>query len=139
MLKRNGNTSGKSNKEIHDEVMGGLLATVVAVGLTIGLFVPLFAGIIMLLAGDYPTAMVLLLFAGFVLCLLLALFNKHIRSQLVVLGISLLAIMGIIWGIFEDGLLGKAFMLLLVITAGAMAAWGIYNVFLKKRRHYIRG
>lgn len=119
--------------------MSGLQATLAAVALTIGLFAPLLGGIIMLGAGDYPTAIVLLLFAGFVLCLLMALFNKHIQGQLVVLGISLLVVMGIIWGIFEDGLMGKAFMLLLVISAGAMAAMGIYNVFLKKRRQYIRG
>ncbi len=110
------------------------MVILIALGVTAGILVPLYFGSIKVITGDYPPGAVMLLFAGFMLSVLTAWFFKRYQGHLVVLGISLLTIMGIIWAIFEDGLGPKAFMLMLVITAGFMAALGFYNVFLKKRQ-----
>jgi hypothetical protein len=75
-----------------------------------------------------------LLFAGFVSSLAAGWLINRYRGPFVVLGFSLLTIMGFIWAVFEDGYIAKAFMLLLVVTAGFMAAQGFYSVFVRKRQ-----
>jgi hypothetical protein len=115
------------------------MVIIVALGVTVGILVPMYFGSIKVITGDYPPGAVMLLFAGFMLSILAAWFFKRYKGHLVVLGISLLTIMGIIWAIFEDGIGPKAFMLMLVITAGFMAVLGFYNVFLKKRQPHMPG
>ncbi len=117
----------------------GFLAILLAFGAIAGILIPLYYGGLKVITNDYPPGAIMLLFAGFVLCVSLGWLAKRYRGQLMVLGISLLTIMGIIWAIFEDGYGPKAFMLSLVITAGFMAALGFYNVFLKKRQPDITG
>ena len=121
------------------KIARGFMVILVALGVTAGVLVPLYFGSIKVITGDYPPGAVMLLFAGFMLSVLAAWFFKRYQGHLVVLGISLLTIMGIIWAIFEDGLGPKAFMLMLVITAGFMAALGFYNVFLKNRQPHMPG
>jgi len=115
------------------------IVILVALSITAGVLIPLYFGSIKVITGDYPPGAVMLLFAGFMLSVLAALFLKRYQGHLVVLGISLLTIMGIVWAVFEDGFGPRAFMLTLVISAGFMAALGFYNVFLKTRQPYMQG
>jgi glucose dehydrogenase len=125
-----------------DTSAGRPIAAIVRVSLAIlfalcaiaGTLIPLYFGAIKMITGDYPPGVIMLLFAGFVLSVTAALLFRRYQGQLAVLGVSLLTLLGIIWAIFEDGYGPKAFMLLLVVTAGFMAVLGFYNVFLKRRQ-----
>lgn len=110
----------------------GSMVVILAFGITAGILILVVLGGLKVATGDFPPGFIMLLSAGFASSLIAGWYIKRYQGQLAVLGISMLAIAGIIWAIFEDGYLGKAFMLLLVVTAGFMAALGFYNVFIKK-------
>ncbi len=129
-----GATTGSGADDLTVTIVKGSLVVLVMLGFASGIILPLVAGGLKLAAGDYPPGAILFLFTGFVLCVLTGWIVKRYRDQLVVLGVSMLTILGVIWAIFEDGYGPKAFMVSLVVTAGFMAALGFYNVFLKKRQ-----
>ncbi|CAJ37848.1 hypothetical protein [Methanocella arvoryzae] len=126
--------SGQGTETLAATVTRGTMIILIALGVAMGLFSLLALGSIKLMAGDYPPGFIMLLAAGFMLSLAAGWRFKRYQGHLAVLGISMLALAGVIWAIFEDGLMGKAFMLLLVVSAGSMAAIGFYNLFVRKSR-----
>ena len=135
------------NSSASDAVPESLVATVtrgsmivlIAFGILTGLLALLVLGSIKLMVGDFPPGFIMLLFVGFVLSMVAGWRLPRYQGHLAVLGISMLAIAGLIWAIFEDGLMGKTFMLLLVVSAGFMAALGFYNLFIRKRPRDMAG
>lgn len=117
----------------------GSMVILIALGVMVGIIALLVLGSIKIATGDFPPGFIMLLSVGFVLSLFASWRFKRYQGQFVVLGISLLTIAGIIWAIFEDGLIGKAFMVLFVVTAGFMAVLGFYNVFIRKRQPNLPG
>ncbi|WP_424356636.1 hypothetical protein [Methanocella sp. MCL-LM] len=115
-------------------VTRGSMIVLIALGVLTGLLALVVLGGIKLMVGDFPPGFIMLLFVGFVLSMVAGWRLPRYQGHLAVLGISMLAIAGLIWAIFEDGLMGKAFMLLLVVSAGFMAALGFYNLFIKKKQ-----
>ncbi len=136
---RNGTASGPGRDGSKMTIPRSSLAILLTLAIISGILIPLIAGGIKVVTGDFIPGIIMLLFAGFIICVSAGWLNKRYQGQLVVLGISLLVIMGIIWAIVEDGYGPKAFMLSLVVTAGLMAALGFYNVFLKKRQPHMPG
>ena len=112
----------------------GCVVTITVLATTALTLVPLIVGSIKVVTGDIIAGIIMLLFAGFMLLALASFRDRRNQGQLVILGISLLAIMGFIWAVFEDGYGPKAFMLSLVVTAGFMALLGFYNLFIAKRK-----
>lgn len=112
----------------------GSMVVTLALGITAVILILLVSGGIKIITGDFPPGFIMLLAAGFVSSMVAGWYVKSYQDHFAVLGIAMLTIAGIIWAVFEDGYMGKAFMLLLVVTAGAMAAWGFYNIAVRKTR-----
>jgi hypothetical protein len=110
------------------------MVVILTLGVTATILILLVSGSLKVVVGDLPPGLIMLLAAGFVSSLIAGWYLKRYQGQFAVLGISLLTIAGVIWAIFEDGFVGKAFMLLLVVTAGFMAVLGFYNLFVRNRR-----
>jgi FtsH-binding integral membrane protein len=136
---RRGNTSGSSVESPIVKIARFSMVILVALGVIAGVLIPLYYGGVKMVTGDYIPGIIMLLFAGFVLLFAAGWFIRRYQAHLLILGIFLLAIMGFIWAIFEDGYLGKAFMLLLVVTAGSVGALGFYNMFIAKRQPRMSG
>jgi hypothetical protein len=117
----------------------GSVVVLVALAVIALTLVPLIVGGIKVLTGDYIAGIIMLLFTGFMLSVIAGWRARRYQGQLMVVGLTLLAIMGFLWAIFEDGYGPKAFMLALVATAGFMAALGFYNMFIAKRRPRMTG
>lgn len=112
----------------------GSMVVILAFGVIGGILLLLVLGGLKIITGDLPPGFIMLLAAGFMSFLIAGWYIKRYQDHFAVLGMSMLTAAGIIWTIFEDGYMGKAFMLLLVITAGFMTVLGFYNMFIRKRQ-----
>lgn len=134
-----GSVSDINSESLFGTITRGSMIILIALGVLTGLLALVVLGGIKLIVGDFPPGFIMLLFVGFVLSLVAGWRYPRYQGHLAVLGISMLAMAGLIWAIFEDGLMGKAFMLLLVVSAGFMAALGVYNLYIRKSRPEMPG
>jgi hypothetical protein len=136
---RKKSASHSDGKDLAGTITRGSMIVIIALGISAAILILLTLGGLKVITGDFPPGFIMLLAAGFMSSLIAGWYIKRYQGQLVVLGISMLTIAGIIWAIFEDGYIGKAFMLLLVVTSGFMAVLGFYNVFIRKKQPNMHG